>query len=95
MHFFVPAHINVLVEIIHCSHTNKDSFNKVVQVAKQLGKAPVVVGNGPGFCGNRMCHALFSEAIIYLNLLYTFKNKTLNNSGFEIYCARCGTAIYR
>jgi len=63
MHFFNPAHINALVEVIHGQHTDKDSFNTVVHIAKQLQKVPVVVGNGPGFCGNRMCHSQFVEAL--------------------------------
>lgn len=61
LHFFNPAHLNILVEVIYTNTTDKTALNTVVQIAKQISKTPVIVGNAPGFCGNRMSHSYFAE----------------------------------
>jgi 3-hydroxyacyl-CoA dehydrogenase len=54
LHFFSPAHVMRLVEIVRGSATAPDVLATAVALAKQLKKQPVVVGNGPGFVGNRL-----------------------------------------
>jgi len=54
MHFFSPAHVMRLVEIVRGRDTAPDALVTVVALARRLGKAPVVVGNCRGFVGNRM-----------------------------------------
>ena len=54
LHFFSPAHVMRLVEIVRGSATAPDVLATAVALAKQLRKQPVVVGNGPGFVGNRL-----------------------------------------
>jgi 3-hydroxyacyl-CoA dehydrogenase len=62
LHFFSPAHVMRLVEIVR----GKDASNEVVAtslaVAKKLGKVGVVVGNCRGFVGNRMMLPYMREA---------------------------------
>jgi 3-hydroxyacyl-CoA dehydrogenase len=54
MHFFSPANIMRLVEVVRGADTSPETLATVVSLARQLGKVPVVVGNCHGFVGNRM-----------------------------------------
>jgi 3-hydroxyacyl-CoA dehydrogenase len=54
LHFFSPANVMRLVEIVRGAETAPDVLATGLAVAKQLKKQPVVVGNGPGFVGNRL-----------------------------------------
>jgi len=62
MHFFAPAHVMRLVEIVRGASTDHRTLATAVQVANQLGKTPVVVGVCPGFAANRMMIARNHEA---------------------------------
>jgi 3-hydroxyacyl-CoA dehydrogenase len=54
MHFFAPANIMRLVEIVRGRKTIPETLATLVAFARRLAKAPVVVGNCHGFVGNRM-----------------------------------------
>ncbi len=54
MHFFSPAHVMKLVEVVRGANTSVRTIDRVVAIAKTIGKVPVVVGNCDGFVGNRM-----------------------------------------
>ena len=54
MHFFSPANIMKLVEVVRGAQSGADAVARVVKAARRLGKIPVVVGNCHGFVGNRM-----------------------------------------
>lgn len=54
MHFFSPANIMKLVEVVHGKETSADALATVVKAARSLGKIPVIVGNCHGFVGNRI-----------------------------------------
>lgn len=54
MHFFSPANMMKLVEVVRGDKTAPDVLATVVGVARKIGKIPVVVGNCHGFVGNRM-----------------------------------------
>jgi 3-hydroxyacyl-CoA dehydrogenase len=54
LHFFSPAHVMRLLEVVRGRATAPDVLATAVALAKQLKKQPVVVGNGPGFVGNRL-----------------------------------------
>jgi 3-hydroxyacyl-CoA dehydrogenase len=54
MHFFSPAHVMKLVEVVRGAQTGAGAIATVLKAAKKLGKVPVVVGNCHGFVGNRM-----------------------------------------
>ena len=57
MHFFSPAHVMKLVEIVRGSVTSDEVVATALAVAKRIGKLGVVVGNCFGFVGNRMLYA--------------------------------------
>ncbi len=54
MHFFSPANVMKLLEIVRSKHSSFESIATAVAAGKLLGKIPVVVGNCDGFVGNRM-----------------------------------------
>lgn len=64
MHFFNPAHVMRLVEVIPGSDTEREVVRAVEQVARQLGKEPVVVRECPGFLVNRVLMPYLNEAAI-------------------------------
>ena len=53
-HFFSPANVMKLLEIVRAEKTAPDVVATTLQVAKAIGKVPTVVGVAPGFVGNRM-----------------------------------------
>lgn len=62
LHFFSPANIMRLVEIVRGSKTSKEMVATALALAKKLGKVGVVVGNCWGFVGNRMMLPYMREA---------------------------------
>src|ERR1700761_3394807 len=61
-HFFSPANVMRLLEIVRGDKTAKDVLATPLSVAKRIGKIPVVVGVCDGFVGNRMIEPYFREA---------------------------------
>ncbi len=62
LHFFSPANVMRLVEIVRGKETSQKTLATAVAVAKTLKKIGVVVGNAYGFVGNRMMFAYMREA---------------------------------
>jgi len=62
MHFFSPANVMRLLEIVQGRATGAEVLATALAVAKRLKKAGVVVGNCPGFVGNRMLMPYMREA---------------------------------
>lgn len=54
LHFFAPANVTKLLEIVRGSDTTAETLAAALQVAKLLKKVPVVSGDAFGFIGNRM-----------------------------------------
>ena len=64
MHFFNPPVIMKLVEVIRGEKTSDETVNIIMDIAKKLGKEPVLVNkDSPGFIVNRILFALFHEAL--------------------------------
>ena len=63
MHFFNPATIMKLVEVIKGARTSQETFDAVYALAKQLGKDPVEVNEAPGFVVNKIMIPYINEAI--------------------------------
>ncbi len=57
MHFFSPANVMKLCEIVRGAKTAPDALLTAVSIAKKIAKVPVVVGVCDGFVGNRMLAA--------------------------------------
>src|SRR5207253_5636194 len=62
LHFFSPANVMRLLEIVRGRATSDDTIATALAFAKTLKKVGVVVGNGPGFVGNRMMFPYMYEA---------------------------------
>ncbi len=62
MHFFSPANVMKLLEIVRGTETAPDVLATAIEVARKIGKVPVVVGVCHGFVGNRMLSARGIEA---------------------------------
>jgi 3-hydroxyacyl-CoA dehydrogenase len=54
LHFFSPANVMKLLEIVRADHTGKDVIATSMKLAKRIGKIAVLAGVTPGFIGNRM-----------------------------------------
>ena len=61
-HFFSPANVMRLLEIVRGKETSKSVIATCMQLSKKLGKIGVLVGNCRGFVGNRMFHPYIREA---------------------------------
>jgi 3-hydroxybutyryl-CoA dehydrogenase len=66
IHFFNPAPVMKLVEIIQAVETSQACVEAVVEFARQVGKEPVVVKDFPGFVTTRVGLMLISEAVFAL-----------------------------
>jgi 3-hydroxybutyryl-CoA dehydrogenase len=66
MHFFNPAVVMKLVEVVVGLGTSDDTFKKVFEAATELGKSPVKVDDFPGFIGNRIMIPMINEAVYTL-----------------------------
>lgn len=62
LHFFSPANIMRLVEVVRCAQTAPDVLATGLDVARKIGKLPVVSGVCEGFIGNRIFSAYRREA---------------------------------
>ena len=62
MHFFSPANVMRLLEIVRGTHTGKDVLATVMALAKKLRKLAVVAGVCDGFIGNRMIEQYIRQA---------------------------------
>ena len=63
MHFFNPVPMMKLVEVIKGIATSEETRDKVVEMAKSLGKDPVEVEEAPGFVVNRILIPMINEAV--------------------------------
>lgn len=63
-HFWNPAHLIPLVEVVKSDASSDETANTVMEVLAKVGKKPVLCKKDvPGFIANRMQHALWREAI--------------------------------
>ena len=66
-HFYMPAHLIPLVEVIQTEHTSEPVIEETMNFLTRMGKTPVRVRKDiPGFIGNRLQHALAREAMSLL-----------------------------
>ena len=63
MHFFNPATVMKLVEIIRGMNTSQETFDRIKELSVQIGKEPVEVAEAPGFVVNRILIPMINEAI--------------------------------
>lgn len=66
LHFFSPAHIMKLLEIVRGARTAPAVLQTAQELGERMGKVAVVAGNCHGFIGNRMLHTYVREARMLL-----------------------------
>lgn len=66
LHFFSPAHIMKLLEIVRGAKTAPAVLDAALALGERIGKVAVVAGNCHGFIGNRMLHTYVREARMLL-----------------------------
>lgn len=63
MHFFNPAPVMKLVEIVTTAHTSKVTRQLTIELAGKMGKTPVVCRDSPGFIVNRVARPFYIESL--------------------------------
>jgi len=66
MHFFNPATVMRLVELIKGARTSDETFQKISELSASIGKETVEVSDAPGFIVNRVLFPMINEAIYIL-----------------------------
>ncbi|MBA2328572.1 MAG: hypothetical protein H0V91_03030 [Flavisolibacter sp.] len=63
LHFFNPAPVMKLVEVVKGEHTSDDTIQTLLEFSKRAGKEPVVCKDSPGFIVNRVARPFYIEAL--------------------------------
>lgn len=86
MHFFSPAHIMKLLEVVRIPQTSAWSISTLINLGKTLGKRTVLVGNGFGFAANRMYSAYQREGqqMLLEGVTPTQLDKAMKNWGMAM-----------
>jgi 3-hydroxybutyryl-CoA dehydrogenase len=63
MHFFNPAPVMQLVEVVKAVQTSDETVQTIMALAKQMGKMPVLCKDAPGFIVNHVARPYYLEAL--------------------------------
>jgi 3-hydroxybutyryl-CoA dehydrogenase len=87
MHFFNPATIMKLVEVVNTPMTDEQTTQTIVALAKQMGKTPVICKDAPGFIVNHVARPYYLEALKLAEkgiCDYDTIDSLLESSGFKM-----------
>jgi len=87
MHFFNPAPVMKLVEVVTTHYTSKETAQTIADFAKQLGKIPVVCKDSPGFIVNRVARPYYIESMRLIEEGindFTTIDSLLESTGFKM-----------
>jgi len=86
LHFFSPANVMKLLEIVQAKYTKPIVIRSCMQIAKKINKVPVLVGVCDGFVGNRILWARQSQAmrLVGKGVMPWDIDKALNDFGFKM-----------
>ena len=86
MHFFSPANVMKLLEVVRADHTSLPVINTSMQIGKKIGKIAALVGVCPGFVGNRMLamRSRESQALLLEGAMPWEIDKALYDFGFAM-----------
>ena len=86
MHFFSPANIMQLLEVVRGKETNAETLATAMALGKTIGKTPALSTNAPGFIGNRMLGGYTRQAgeIILHGALPEQVDKVIRDFGFNM-----------
>ncbi|MEI9944049.1 MAG: 3-hydroxyacyl-CoA dehydrogenase NAD-binding domain-containing protein [Chitinophagaceae bacterium] len=63
MHFFNPAPVMKLVEVVNTNYTNDHTTRIITSLVQQMGKTPVICKDSPGFIVNRVARPYYIESL--------------------------------
>ncbi len=87
MHFFNPATIMKLVEIVNTDYTSEETTQTIIELAKNMGKTPVLCKDAPGFIVNRIARPYYLESLklIEKNISsYEQTDRLMEATGFKM-----------
>jgi len=86
LHFFSPANVMKLLEIVQAKYTKPIVIRSCMQIAKKINKVPVLVGVCDGFVGNRILWARQNQAmrLVGKGVMPWDIDKALNDFGFKM-----------
>ena len=87
MHFFNPATIMKLVEVVNTEYTNTQTTEIIIELAKQMGKVPVICKDSPGFIVNRVARPFYIESLRLVEeglIDFATADKLLEATGFRM-----------
>jgi 3-hydroxyacyl-CoA dehydrogenase len=86
LHFFSPANVMKLLEIVRAKHTADDVVATCMDLAKEINKVATLVGVCPGFVGNRILFARQKQAnkLVYQGVMPWEVDAALNRFGFKM-----------
>jgi 3-hydroxybutyryl-CoA dehydrogenase len=87
MHFFNPAQVMKLVEVVEGEKTDPKVIMAIVEVVKNMGKIPVTCKDAPGFIVNRVARHYYLEALKIVEEGITdmeTADKIMESSGFKM-----------
>jgi 3-hydroxybutyryl-CoA dehydrogenase len=67
LHFFNPAPVLPLVEVVRTAHTSEEAFDSAYAFAQRIGKEPVACNDTPGFIVNRILIPLLNDCVRVLD----------------------------
>lgn len=87
MHFFNPAPVMKLVEVVTTNSTSPEIIQKIVALAKSMGKTPVICKDAPGFIVNRVARPYYIESLRLVEETragYSQIDSLMESSGFKM-----------
>jgi 3-hydroxybutyryl-CoA dehydrogenase len=87
MHFFNPAHVMKLVEVVAGEHTSDETIQTIYELCLQLKKQPVICKDAPGFIVNRVARHFYLEAMHLASTTNTSLENIdmlMENAGFKM-----------
>jgi 3-hydroxybutyryl-CoA dehydrogenase len=87
MHFFNPAQLMKLVELVYGPSTSVETIQRLHELAVSMGKTPVVCKDSPGFIVNRVARHYYLEALQMLEegvCHIEQADRVLENAGFKM-----------
>ncbi|GAB1263250.1 3-hydroxyacyl-CoA dehydrogenase [Aurantivibrio infirmus] len=86
LHFFSPANVMKLLEVVRADHTADDIVATSMDLAKKINKIAVLAGVTPGFIGNRILRARQAQAnkLLYKGVMPWDVDAAINHFGFKM-----------
>ena len=87
LHFFNPAPLMKLVEVVTTAYTNKETVHVASSFARSLNKTPVICNDSPGFIVNRVARPFYIESFRLVEegkASFEIIDKLLENRGFKM-----------